>query len=167
MCVHAVASCVISETVWQRIQLFPFGKAEGRHIWLPQLQHMGMYGCGLYIDALPQGLSHLTDNWPLFSICTPLSYAQAHSLDHISGDCRPIDSSLRAVQLSYLSVGACLGRRGVRYVCKRLCIGVQGPCLLSDSAGVPFGDWAGGIDHWEGEWGDHWEEDEQEDRCWG
>lgn len=36
-CADAVASCLISETVWLRIHLFPFGKAEGRHIWLPQL----------------------------------------------------------------------------------------------------------------------------------
>lgn len=35
------------------------------HVWL-----------GLYIDAPPEGLSHSTDNWLLFS---PLSYAQAHS----------------------------------------------------------------------------------------
>lgn len=105
---------------------------------------MGMYGCGLYIDALPQGLSHWTDNWPLFSTCTPLSRTQAHSLDLIT-DCRPVDVSAAVSALSYLSAGACLGRRGVHYVCKRLCIGVPGPCLLSDSAGVPFGGWVGGI----------------------
>lgn len=29
----------------------------------------------LYIDALPEGLSHKTDNWPLFSTYISLSYA--------------------------------------------------------------------------------------------
>lgn len=38
----------------------------------------------LYIDALPEGLSHKTDNWPLFSTYISLSYARAHVLS--SGD---------------------------------------------------------------------------------
>lgn len=130
---------------------------------------MGMYGCGLYIDGLSQGLSHWTDNWPLFSTYTPLTYTQAHSLEHITEDSGSIDLSDRvnALQLFYLSAGACLGRRGVHYVCKHLCIGVPGPCLLSDSAGVPFGGWVGAIVHWEGVWGGRWEVGEQEDPCWG
>lgn len=60
--------------------------------------------------------------------------------------CRSIDSSdhVNAEQLFYLSAGACLGRHDVHYVCKRLYIGVPGPCPLSGSAGDPFGGWVGG-----------------------
>ena len=29
----------------------------------------------------------ITDNWLLFSTCTPLSFAQAHSINHITTDC--------------------------------------------------------------------------------
>lgn len=71
------------------------------------------------------------------------------------------------MQLSYLSAGVCPGLRGVHYVCKRLCIGVPGPCLLSDSVGVPLGGLVGGVGRWEGVWGGHWEAGEQEDPCWG
>lgn len=74
---------------------------------------------------------------------------------------------INRTQLSYLSVGACPVRRGAQYVCKRLCIGVPAPCLLSDSAGVPFGGWAGGVVHWEGVLGCRWEAGGQEDLCWG
>lgn len=74
---------------------------------------------------------------------------------------------MNAVQRFYLSAGACPGRHGVRCVCKHLCTGARGPCLLSDSAGVPFGGWVGGIGRWEGVWGGHWEVGEQEDPCWG
>lgn len=42
--------------------------------------HMGMYGCGLYIDTVPQGLSHWTDRWPLFSTYTPFIYTEARSV---------------------------------------------------------------------------------------
>lgn len=86
-----------------------------------------------------------------------------------SEHCGPIGLSdtVNALQLFYLSAGACLGHHGVHYVCKRLCIGVPEPCLLSDSAEVPFGGWAGGIGHWEGAWGGRWEAGEQGDPCWG
>lgn len=62
---------------------------------------------------------------------------------------------MNALQLFYLSAGACHGLRGVRYACKHLCIGVPEPCLLNDSAGVPLGGLAGGGCHWEGVWGVH------------
>lgn len=68
---------------------------------------------------------------------------------------------------SYLSAGASLGRPGVHYVCKRLCIGAPGPCLLSDSVGVPFGGWEGAAGRWEGVWGGRWEAGELEDPCSG
>lgn len=80
-----------------------------------------------------------------------------------------MDSSkhVNALQLLYLSAGACLGHRGVHYVCKRLCIGVPGPYLLSDSAGVLLGGLAGGAGHWEGVSGGRWEAGEREGPCWG
>lgn len=93
-----------------------------------------------------------------------------HKLTVLTSEhCGSIDLSdtVNALQLFYLSAGACLGHHGVHYVCKRLCIGVPEPCLLSDSAEVPFGGWAGGIGHWEGAWGGRWEAGEQEDPCWG
>lgn len=67
------------------------------------------------------------------------------------------------MQLSYLSAGVCL----VHCVCRRLCTGVQGPCLLSGSAEVPSEGWEGGTVHSEGVWGGRWEVGEQEDPCWG
>lgn len=72
---------------------------------------------------------------------------------------------MNAEQLFYLSAGACPERHDVHYVCKRLCIGVQGPCPLSGSAGDPFGGWVGGAGHWEGVWGGRWEAGEQEEPC--
>lgn len=71
------------------------------------------------------------------------------------------------VQLFYLSAGACPGHRGVRYACTRLCTGVPEPCLLGDSAEVPFVGWVGGTGRWEGAWRGHWGAGEQEDLCWG
>lgn len=68
-----------------------------------------------------------------------------------------------AVQLSYLSAGVCLAR----CVCKHLCTGVPGPCLLSDSAEVPSEEWEGGTGRSEGVLGVRWEAGEQEDPCWG
>lgn len=70
------------------------------------------------------------------------------TIDH-SLQSEPADAQL----LFYLSAGAALGCRGVRYVCRRLCSGVPEPCPLSGSAGDPLGGWVGGTGRWEGEWG--------------
>lgn len=70
-------------------------------------------------------------------------------------------------QLLYLSAGACLARRGVHYVCTRLCTGAPEPCLPSDSAEVPFAGWGGGTGRWEGAWRGRWEAGGQVALCWG
>lgn len=105
--------------------------------------HMVMYGRGLYIAAPTQGLSRWSDNWLLFSAPT-YARTRTHALP------RPSDRLQRAMQLLYLSAGVCLGHRGARCVCRRLCTGVPRPCLRGDSAGVPLGGWAGAAGRWEG-----------------